>query len=152
MAATKERKVREPSSGERTFETYWGMFGDESLPYEREVVFHPTRGWAFDFAWGVHKVAVEVEGGAFSGGRHTRGAGFTEDCEKYNAAALYGWRLLRFTPQMLEADPQTCIEQVITLLGGRRAKGRVERASDLCTCRNFKGNGLSCEVCGGFLF
>lgn len=60
--------------------------------------FHPTRKWRFDFAWPSHQVAVEVEGGAFSGGRHTRGMGFVADCEKYNAAVLAGWLVLRFVP------------------------------------------------------
>lgn len=41
-------------------------------------------------------LAVEIEGGTHSGGRHTGGAGFAADCEKYNAAVLAGWRLLRF--------------------------------------------------------
>lgn len=56
------------------------------------------RKWRFDFAWPDHKVALEVEGGVFSGGRHVRGAGFKADCEKYNAAVMQGWRVLRFVP------------------------------------------------------
>jgi very-short-patch-repair endonuclease len=63
-----------------------------------EFQFHPTRKWRFDLAWPEQKIAVEVEGGAFTGGRHTRGDGFTKDCEKHNAAALMGWLLLRVTP------------------------------------------------------
>jgi len=148
--AVKVKKLKEPSSGERTFIFYWNLFGDESMPYEREFKFHPTRNWKFDFAW-PSKVAVEVEGGAFSGGRHTRGAGFTEDCEKYNRAVLLGWKLLRFTPQMLEADPQACIEQVITLLGGRRVAGLV---SNVCHCSNptFETPDIKCSNCGGWQF
>lgn len=55
------------------------------------------RGWRFDFAWPARRVALEVEGGTFSGGRHTRGSGFAEDCDKYNRAALMGWWVLRAT-------------------------------------------------------
>lgn len=58
----------------------------------REYQFDPTRGWRFDFAWPEHKIALEVEGR----GRHQRVKGFRDDCEKYNAAASRGWRLLRF--------------------------------------------------------
>jgi very-short-patch-repair endonuclease len=63
-----------------------------------EYRFHPTRKWRFDFAWPENKRAMEVEGGVWTGGRHTRGSGFLKDCEKYNAAASLGWRVFRFTP------------------------------------------------------
>ncbi len=63
-----------------------------------ELVFHPTRKWRFDYAWPAFKVALEVEGGVWTGGRHTRGSGFVKDLEKYNAAACLGWRIIRVTP------------------------------------------------------
>jgi very-short-patch-repair endonuclease len=71
-----------------------------------EYRFHPSRKWRFDFAFCQHLVAVEVEGGVFSGGRHSRGAGFRKDCEKYNSAASLGWRVLRVLPEQL-CDLQT---------------------------------------------
>ena len=46
-------------------------------------------------------VALEVEGGIWTGGRHTRAAGFSGDMEKYNAMACRGILLLRTTPDML---------------------------------------------------
>ena len=66
-----------------------------------EYKFHPTRRWRFDFAWPELMIAVEVEGGVYSNGRHSRGKGFTEDCVKYNAAATLGWRVLRFTTEQV---------------------------------------------------
>ncbi|MCX6553156.1 MAG: hypothetical protein NTY02_19505 [Acidobacteria bacterium] len=63
----------------------------------REYRFDRVRRWRFDFAWPAQMVAAEVEGGLYSQGRHVRGRGFTEDCAKYNAAALQGWRVLRVT-------------------------------------------------------
>jgi len=62
-----------------------------------EYRFHPTRRWRFDFAWPSIKLAVECEGGNWTGGRHTTGTGFESDCEKYNEAVLAGWSVLRFT-------------------------------------------------------
>ncbi len=84
------------------------------VPFEREVQFAKPRRWRFDIAYPAHKVAVEVEGGVWSGGRHTRGKGFTGDCEKYNAAILAGWRVLRFTRAQVEDG--TMIETLRRLL------------------------------------
>ncbi len=68
---------------------------------EREWKFDAKRRWRFDYAWFERMVALEVEGGVWTGGRHTRGAGFVKDIEKYNRAAVLGWRLLRVTPDKL---------------------------------------------------
>ena len=84
---------------------------------EQEWRFHHERRWRFDFAWPGHKVAVECEGGAWSGGRHTRGKGFIGDLEKYNAAAADGWTVLRYTPQALGRDG--CMEQIAAVLKQR---------------------------------
>lgn len=69
----------------------------------REFVFAPPRKWSLDFAWPERGLAVEVEGGIWIGGRHTRGQGYEDDCAKYNAAALCGYRVLRVTPDMVES-------------------------------------------------
>lgn len=71
------------------------------VAYEQEYRFHPQRRWRLDFAIPYHRLAVEVEGGIHSKGRHVRGAGYTADCEKYNAATMLGWRVLRVTSDML---------------------------------------------------
>lgn len=67
----------------------------------REYQFASPRKFAFDFAWPVAMVAVECEGGLYIQGRHLRPAGYEKDCEKYNLAALGGWRVLRFTAAMI---------------------------------------------------
>ena len=72
------------------------------ITFMRERRFHSQREWRFDFALQLDRVAVEVEGGTWARGRHTRGAGFEQDCEKYNEAVLMGWRVLRFTTAMVE--------------------------------------------------
>lgn len=73
------------------------------LFWQREYQFDSKRRWRFDFVWPSRMVAVELEGGMYSGGRHTRGAGFEKDCEKYNAASLAGWKLGRFTSSMVDS-------------------------------------------------
>ena len=65
--------------------------------FTREVKFHKKRRWRFDFVVeGLDKVAIEVEGGIFQSGRHTRGKGYIADMVKYNEATLAGWRVLRY--------------------------------------------------------
>lgn len=68
---------------------------------EVEHRFHESRRWRFDFAWPDHLIALEVEGGTWNNGRHTRGKAFEGDCEKYNAAAILGWRVFRVTTDMV---------------------------------------------------
>lgn len=70
----------------------------------KEWRFHSLRRWRFDWAFiGTQdRLAVEVEGGAFVAGRHTRGAGFQKDLEKYAEALCLGWRVLRVTPRQIE--------------------------------------------------
>jgi very-short-patch-repair endonuclease len=76
----------------------------EKLPQpEREYRFDPKRRWRFDFAWPLGTVAMEVEGGSWVGGAHTRGAHFEQDAEKYNEAALAGWLVLRVTPRQIDS-------------------------------------------------
>jgi very-short-patch-repair endonuclease len=81
---------------------------------KREFRFHKTRRWRFDFVWLDMKLAVEVEGGTESHGRrckdgkvrksrHLTPSGFAEDCAKYNAAAIDGWTVLRYTSTMIKS-------------------------------------------------
>lgn len=81
---------------------------------DREHIFHPTRKWRFDFAWPEWKIAVEVEGGIWHRGRHVRGSGFIQDCEKYNAATELGWRVFRYTRGDIE--DLKAIEQIKRVL------------------------------------
>ena len=80
----------------------------------REHRFCEGRKWAFDFAWPETKIAVEIEGGtAFGRSRHSKGQGFVNDCQKYNAAARLGWKVFRFTTEMVMAGE--AIDEVVSL-------------------------------------
>lgn len=65
--------------------------------------FHPTRRFRFDCAYPSRKLAVEIDGGSWVGGRHTTGTGFTRDLEKLNEAICLGWRVIRCTPAQVES-------------------------------------------------
>ena len=68
-----------------------------------EHAFHTTRKWRFDYCWPQHMIALEVEGGIFTNGRHSRGAGMKEDFNKYNEAAIMGWRIIKVVPTELNS-------------------------------------------------
>ena len=103
---------------EREFETYCQMLDVETPAREYCFAKEIGRRWRFDFAWpnSDPPVAVEIEGGTWSKGRHVRGKGYAKDCTKYNAAVMLGWKVLRFTSDMLREDPVGCVEQVQELL------------------------------------
>lgn len=78
------------------------FFSRSGLPKPvTEYAFHPERGWRFDFAWPEYKLALEVDGGVYTGGRHVQPQGFLKDKEKFNNAAPLGWRILYCTPRSL---------------------------------------------------
>jgi len=97
-------------------------------PFVREHKFAKEafgRQWRFDFAWPNLKVAVEIEGlvvrkiggETVVQGRHANIAGFREDCEKYNAAALLGWTVLRFEQSQVKSG--RAIDMTIRVLTNR---------------------------------
>lgn len=86
--------LKGPSKGEQSFIFHCKIAG---LSPHGEWKFHPKRRWRFDFAWPDEMIAVEIEGGVYSRGRHTRGAGYISDMEKYNEAQRMGWQVYRFT-------------------------------------------------------
>jgi very-short-patch-repair endonuclease len=106
---------------ERAFEFLWSMARDSAelavKEPEREYRFCERR-WRFDFAWPEEKVAVECDGGQWlaRGGRHAR----DQDREKLNRAAVLGWRVLRYSREMLERGQAEVIDQILAALDYRR--------------------------------
>lgn len=81
---------------------------------EREYRFAPPRRYRADFAYPERKLLIEVEGGVWTRGRHTRGKGFQDDCFKYNLAVEKGFRVLRFTGDMIkDGSAINTIEKVL---------------------------------------
>ena len=71
----------------------------DHVPFEREQFLILGRKFKTDFL--VHDIAIEVDGGIWTGGRHGTGKGITSDCEKLNLLTLAGYRSLRFTTSMV---------------------------------------------------
>jgi hypothetical protein len=88
------------------------FFEQSGIPTpELEWRFCESRKWRFDFAWkdvdykgraitGC-SVALEVQGGIWTSGRHTRGAALLKEWEKINEAAILGWRIIYCQPEDL---------------------------------------------------
>src|SRR5689334_14918313 len=68
-----------------------------ALDFVREYRFDPKRRWRVDFYSAKARLCVEIEGGIWIQGGHTRGAGYAANVEKYNAIQCAGLRLLRYT-------------------------------------------------------
>jgi hypothetical protein len=76
----------------------------------QEYRFAPPRRWRFDFCWvgnardfgSNNLIAMEIEGGLFIKGGHSRGRSFIKNMEKYNQATLLGWRVFRFSPDEIK--------------------------------------------------
>lgn len=93
----------------------WRSTAPKNVPAPvEEHSFCPERKWRFDFAWPEQQVAVEIDGGQWLrwGGRHNRDS----DREKMNAAAALGWRVLRYSGEMLN-DPAAVVSQIVGALG-----------------------------------
>ena len=108
-------------------------FDGQNIPYERDYRFAAhhvglgpnlrrrledvdLKNWHFDFAFLSQRVACEIDGGIYIGGRHLQPRGYINDCAKRNAAEILGWRVLVFPGPILEDDPTKCIRQLATLL------------------------------------
>lgn len=82
--------------------------------------FHPKRKWRFDFAFERERVAIEVQGGIWTGGRHSRGAAMLKEWEKLNTAAAMGWRIIYVQPRDLcMTDTLNIIREALGLNGGK---------------------------------
>ncbi|HGH3632662.1 TPA: DUF559 domain-containing protein [Acinetobacter baumannii] len=106
------KKERVVSEGEATLVQH---LKTHKISFEQEYKFHPTRKWRADFLITGTKILIEVEGGIWSGGRHTRGKGYIGDMEKYNSAAMMGFTVLRFSTEQVKAG--VAIKQIEQLVG-----------------------------------
>ena len=71
------------------------------IRFVREFAVAPPRKYRCDF-YVPRDLLVEIDGGAWTGGRHVRGAGVESDCEKSALAAGRGYRFMRVTPAQVD--------------------------------------------------
>lgn len=117
----------------RQFEATWALLGGPEL--EKEVRFDPDRQWRADYVFEVtvaddngnlsrQKYLVELDGGVWTKGRHTRGSGYIEDCFKLNSAALHGYRVIRIATGMANT---AYLQQIIDWLQNATDSHAVKR-------------------------
>lgn len=109
------------SNLEAAFDYYWRVLNGP--PVEAEYRFDKARRWRFDRCHPRTLTAIELDGGTFTQGRHSRGMGYSADCEKLNAATAQGWRVFRLTSDMLTKDPQKHVKQIIEFINNEIANG-----------------------------
>ena len=94
------KKVKAVSEGEAVLSQHLRA---HKIEYVQEFQFKAERKWRADFHLVDTKILIEVEGGIWSNGRHTRGKGYSGDMEKYNSASLLGYTVLRFSTEQVKS-------------------------------------------------
>lgn len=84
------------------FEDLWNAAGGPKLTPEYR--FFPERRWRVDFALVDRRIAIELEGTTYQGGRHQRKDGMDGDAEKYLRANLLGWVVIRLTRKLITPE------------------------------------------------
>jgi very-short-patch-repair endonuclease len=117
--AKPKAKAKKQSAGSKGEEALAAQLRAAGVEFEREQTLIPKRRFRFDFLITGSDLVIEVEGGTWSGGRHTSGVGFRSDCYKYNLALELGYRVLRYTTDMVTKGE--AIAQILNILGAESA-------------------------------
>jgi hypothetical protein len=89
-----------------------------SLDFQKEYRFNPLRRWRADYYIPAINTLLEIEGGVFNRGRHSRGTGYTNDTYKYNSAIVLDFKLLRYTTGTIKDNPFQIYEDLQKLKEG----------------------------------
>ncbi|ENV34529.1 hypothetical protein L289_2642 [Acinetobacter gerneri DSM 14967 = CIP 107464 = MTCC 9824] len=105
------KKERVVSEGEATLIQHLQAY---RIEFEQEFQFNKGRKWRADFYLVGTNILIEVEGGIWSNGRHTRGKGYLGDMEKYNSATMLGYSVYRYSTEQVKSGK--AIEEIRRLL------------------------------------
>lgn len=75
---------------------------DLELTREQQLIF--KRRFRFDFVQPESLVAIEIQGGTWSKGAHSSGAGIQRDCEKANLVQFAGYDIFCYTGRMITKE------------------------------------------------
>jgi hypothetical protein len=98
-------------------EAWIDEFGAALGPLERQFRHNHRRRWRWDFRIG--NVLIDIQGGTFIRGAHSRGVGQDKDFEKWNDAIRHGFRPLLFGTLAMK-DPIACVTLTAEILTNAR--------------------------------
>lgn len=101
-----------PSYLERQFEQLWTYYYP-NIDLEAEVLLVPNRKFRFDYVHLPSKTAIELNGGLYSRGRHSRGIGQEKDYEKALLANLEGYLVINLGTNQIKAEFLEMVYKVI---------------------------------------
>ena len=137
----KPKKTRRKATQTRKTDIFTALVeSDLGERCEMEYKFHPTRKWRFDYAFPSLRVAVEIDGGVWTYGRHNRASGYINDMAKFNEAAAMGWTVLKFTPE--EKFTAAALETIGRALEARRneTQAQIQTETDNTTTQTQKND------------
>lgn len=103
---------------EASFDWHWKQLAG-APKLARQSMLVPDRQFRFDFSHADAMVAVELDGGLFMNGGHSRGVAVESQYEKCNAAAALGWCVLKFGTKRLTSEMHLVVEEVLAVIQTR---------------------------------
>jgi hypothetical protein len=92
----------------------WRAMGKWAQPTP-QYAFHPKRKWRYDFAFPLHRLLVDIDGGTYSRGAHARGGGIENDREKDAAAIIARFVVLRVTGKQVRSQRAVAwVEEILS--------------------------------------
>ena len=102
------------SSLELKFDFLWNQLYP-NIDLETEVKLIPKRRFRFDYVHHPSKTAIEVNGGNYIRGRHTRASGLENEYEKIRLAAKLGYQTIIISGSQINEEVFNDIIEIIKL-------------------------------------
>ncbi len=115
----REALKQEREKFERAFEWHWSRIEVAKPRLVRQALLIPDRQFRFDFAFPDAMVAVELDGGLYTDGGHSRGRAIEEQYLKRNSAARLGWCVLCYGTRRLEREMHLIVDEVLAVIQAR---------------------------------
>ena len=102
---------------EELFELHWEqLYPDVDLWAEQRLI--PNRRFRFDFVHYPSRTAIEVNGGNWSNGRHTRAGALNQEYEKILLATLEGYVVVFLSQDQINEEYLQMVYQVLEARSG----------------------------------